>query len=71
MFYFLFGSSATKVLFIMVINEDHRAIIKFALHSIKGQVNLDFQCLAREKFLSQWVLTGFCSLRGDVLSFHF
>ena len=55
----------------MVINEDHRALIKFALHSIKGQVKLDCQCLAREKFLSQWVLTGFCSLRGDVLSFHF
>ena len=55
----------------MVIKEDHRAIIKLALHSIKGQVKLHFQRLAREKFLSKWVLTGFSSLRGDVLSFHF
>lgn len=46
-------------------------ITKFVLHSIKGRVKLDFLCLAREKFLSQWVLTGFSSLRGAVLSFHF
>ena len=52
-------------------NEDHRAIIKFALHSIKGRVKLDFHRLPRGKFSSQWVLPGFCSLRGDVLVFHF
>ena len=52
-------------------NEDHRAIIKFALHSIKGRVKLDFHRLPRGKFLSQWILPGFCSLRGDVQFFHF
>ena len=51
--------------------EEASALIKFSLHSIKGRVKLDFHRLPREKFLRTWVVSGFCSVRNDLLVFHF
>ena len=51
--------------------EEASALIKYSLHSIKGRVKLDFHRLPREKFLRTWVDPGFCSLRNELLVFHF
>ena len=51
--------------------EDASALIKYALHSIKGRVKLDFHRLPREKFVRTWVDPGFCIIRNDILVFCF
>ena len=51
--------------------EDASALIKYALHSIKGRVKLDFHRLPREKFVRTWVDPGFCMIRNDLLVFLF
>ena len=51
--------------------EEASALIKYASHSIKGRVKLDFHRLPREKFLRTWALPGFCSVRNSLLVFHF
>ena len=47
------------------------AIIKFALHSIKGRVKLDFTRLSREQFRARWVSPAFCEIQSDNLVFLF
>ena len=51
--------------------EDASALIKYALHSIKGRVKLDFHRLPREKFVRTWVDPGFCIIRNNILVFCF
>ena len=51
--------------------EDASALIKYALHSIKGRVKLDFHRLPRGKFVRTWVDPGFCIIRNDILVFCF
>ena len=51
--------------------EDVSALIKYALHSIKGRVKLDFHRLPREKFARTWVDPGFCMIWNDLLVFCF
>ena len=51
--------------------EDASALIKYALHSIKGRVKLDFHHLPRGKFVRTWVDPGFCIIRNDILVFCF
>ena len=51
--------------------EEASALIKYAMHSIKGRVKLDFHRLPKEKFLRTWADPGFCSVRNDLLVFHF
>ena len=51
--------------------EDASALIKYALHSIKGRVKLDFHRLPREKFTRTWVDPSFCLIRNDLLVFSF
>ena len=47
------------------------AIIKFALHSIKGRVKLDFTRLSREQFRARWASPAFCVIRADNVVFLF
>ena len=47
------------------------AIIKFALHSIKGRVRLDFTRLSREQFQARWASPGFCEVRNNSVVFFF
>ena len=51
--------------------EDASALIKYALHSIKGRVKLDFHRLPRGQFVRTWVDLGFCVIRNDFLVFCF
>ena len=51
--------------------EDASVLIKYALHSIKGRVKLDFYRLPREKFLRVWSDPSFCLVRNDTLFFCF
>ena len=51
--------------------EDASVLIKYALHSIKGRVKLDFYRLPREKFLRVWGDPTFCLVRNDTLVFCF
>ena len=51
--------------------EEASALIKYALHSIKGRVKLDFHRLSREKFLRAWGEPSFCFVRNDTLFFSF
>ena len=51
--------------------EEASAIIKFALHSIKGRIKLDFHRLPREDFCRTWGDPGVCFIRGETLFFCF
>ena len=51
--------------------EDASALIKYALHSIKGRVKLDFHRLPRGQFVRTWVDPGFCVIQNDFLVFCF
>ena len=49
--------------------EDASALIKYALHSIKGRVQLDFHRFSREQFLRVWGEPRFCFMRNDTFLF--
>ena len=51
--------------------EEASAIIKFALHSIKGRIKLDFHRLPREDFCRSWGDPSVCFIRGETLFFCF
>lgn len=51
--------------------EEASALIKYALHSIKGRVKLDFHCFSREKFLRVWGEPRVCYIRNGTLFFAF
>ena len=51
--------------------EDADAIVKFALHSIKGRVKLDFTRLPQERFRALWASPAFCEVRADSVVFFF
>ena len=51
--------------------EDASAIVKFALHSIKGRVKLDFHRLPLSHFERTWVDPSFCVIHDEVLVFLF
>ena len=49
--------------------EEASALIKYALHSIKGRVKLDFHRFSREQFLCVWGEPRFCFMRNDTFLF--
>ena len=51
--------------------EDASALVKFALHSIKGRVKADFHRLPRGRFDQTWVVPGFVHVQDDVVCFLF
>ena len=51
--------------------EEASAVIKFALHAIKGRVKLDFHRLPRESFSRVWADPHFCYIRDEALFFCF
>ena len=51
--------------------EDYRAIIKYALHDIKGRICLDFYRLPQSRFLKIWGIPCLCNVDDDFLTLHF